>query len=198
MSAVHTKKPDTACAAGVIRKMGWSSASRGSSESHDMLGPAGATVSGRLDAAARALGSSPSLSESGTSRFHICEQHGCRSVSNRNSNNKWTVQAENCGGNHQPGVWIPGFLVITVCNQRSWWHCIQSCASTLGAMLDSEEWTLIFLYLCPPNMAKYLLSGSVFRRHVCVGVCVRTDCCDLSMKRHLTKVYDTLSDEAML
>lgn len=70
MSATHTKKPDTACAAGVMRKMGWSGDSRGSSGSHEMLGPVGATVGGGLGTAARGE-SSPSLAESGTSRLHI-------------------------------------------------------------------------------------------------------------------------------
>lgn len=75
MSAVHTKKPDTACAAGVMRKVGWSWLSRGASGSHEMLGPVGATVGGGLGAAARGE-PSPSLSERGTSRLHsrnICE-----------------------------------------------------------------------------------------------------------------------------
>lgn len=69
MSAVHTKKPDTACAAGVMRKMGWSWLSSGASGSHDMLGPVGDAVGGGAGAAARGE-SSPSLSESGTSRLH--------------------------------------------------------------------------------------------------------------------------------
>lgn len=86
MSAVHTKKPDTAWAAGVMRKIGLSSVSSCSSGSHDMLGPAGAAVGPRLGAMARRGVSSPSLSGSGTSRFHICQRHGRRSVSDRSIN----------------------------------------------------------------------------------------------------------------
>lgn len=69
MRAVQTKKPDTACAAGVMRKMGWSGLSSGASGSHEMLGPVGDTVGGGLGAAARGE-SAPSLSDSGTSRLH--------------------------------------------------------------------------------------------------------------------------------
>lgn len=69
MSAVQTKKPDTACAAGVMRKIGWSGLSSGASGSHEMLGPIGAAVGGRPGAAAGGE-TSPSLSESGTSRLH--------------------------------------------------------------------------------------------------------------------------------
>lgn len=69
MSAVHTKKPDTACAAGVMRKIGWSGLSSGASGSHEILGPIGAAVGGGPGAATRGE-SSPSLSERGTSRLH--------------------------------------------------------------------------------------------------------------------------------
>lgn len=69
MSAVQTKKPDTACAAGVMRKMGWSPPSSGASGNHEMFGPVRDDVGGGAGAAARGE-SSPSLSESGTSRLH--------------------------------------------------------------------------------------------------------------------------------
>lgn len=69
MSAVQTKKPDTACAAEVMRKIGGSELSRGASGSHEMLGPMGAAVSGGPGAATRGE-SSPSLSDSGMSRLH--------------------------------------------------------------------------------------------------------------------------------
>ena len=69
MSAVQTKKPDTACAAGVMRKIGCSGLSRGASGSQEMLGPIGAAVGGGPSAAAMGE-SSPSLSESGISRLH--------------------------------------------------------------------------------------------------------------------------------
>lgn len=68
-SAVHTKKPDTACAAVVMRKMGWSGVRRGASGSQEMLGPAGATVGG-VPSATSAGEASPKRSESGTSRLH--------------------------------------------------------------------------------------------------------------------------------
>lgn len=58
-----------------MRKMGWSWFSSGASGIHEMLGPVGATVGGRLGAAA-AGASPPSHSERGTSRLHsldICE-----------------------------------------------------------------------------------------------------------------------------
>lgn len=42
--AVQTKKPDTAWAAGVIRKVGCSEVSRGASGNQEMFGPGGVMV----------------------------------------------------------------------------------------------------------------------------------------------------------
>lgn len=67
-NAVHTKKPDTACAVVVMRKMGWSGVSSGASGSHEMLGPAGDTVAGDPGTIA-ATETSPNRSDKGTSRL---------------------------------------------------------------------------------------------------------------------------------
>lgn len=69
MSAIQTKKPDTACAAGVIKKVGWSGPRSGASESHDILGPIGTAEDEGLGDPMRGE-PSPDLSESGTSRLH--------------------------------------------------------------------------------------------------------------------------------
>lgn len=67
-NAVHTKKPDTACAVTVMRKIGWSRVSSGASGSHEMLGPAGDTVAGDPGTIV-ATEASPNLSDKGKSRL---------------------------------------------------------------------------------------------------------------------------------
>lgn len=67
-NAVHTKKPDTAWAVVVMRKIGWSAVRSGASGSHEMLGPVGDTVGGDLGTIA-ATEASPNCSDKGTSRL---------------------------------------------------------------------------------------------------------------------------------
>ncbi len=69
-SAVHTKKPDTAWAVVVMRKMGCSEVSRGASGNQEMLGPVGAIVAS--EPGAIPTDSFPKWSENGTSRLKSC------------------------------------------------------------------------------------------------------------------------------
>lgn len=64
--------------------------------------------------------------------------HGWVKTLNRPQTGPWAIVFSglvSCSGNHQPRVWIACLLINVNCYQRSWRHCQQSWASTVGAAL---------------------------------------------------------------